>query len=273
MSTAMTKSELSEAMTTLWDLLTSGNSDAEAMDMMGLSSDTYVDLKRRLVDEKAAELKNKPAEHIYVEYIIWQTMGIVDLTKMMGEFKRLKQYNAMVGAVRVRAELYDKLIAKGQEFGVFKKTPERKEIVAGMAISEMGNKELKGAITGAIGELGKLMKRYGDTKIIDIEPGPTHHGPALITSGDGVEVVPVAPRAKDDPEASPESIADREMAGIKASTALPKRGVTTAPTPGASKRPFKNAKAKTSKQSTAARGARPRDNRPKMKVNPLDWGD
>jgi hypothetical protein len=263
-TTAMTKTEMAEAVATLWDLLLDGNSEKDSMELMGLDAPTFQVLKQKLLDEKAAELKNKPAEHVYVEYIIWQTQGILDLTKMMDQFRKTKQYNAMIGAVRVRAELYDKLIAKGQEFGVFKKTPERKEIVAGMVLSDMTSKDLQGAVLGAIGELQKMMKRYGDKDIIDLDPGPTHRGPALLTTGEGTEVAPVAPRGKDDaPAAEP-----------KPSEIIPKKSMLAAPSRAKAKMPpFKNAKAKTSRQSSAARGARPRDAVKKVRLTPASWGD
>lgn len=241
----MTKAELAETMETIWDLLLDGNTDKEIIELTGLEAEAYKALRQKMLEEKAAELQAKPAEHVYVEYIIWQTQGIVDLTKMLDKFRETKQYNAMVGAVRVRAELYDKLIAKGQEFGVFKKTPERKEIVGGLVLADLSSDKLRAMVTGALSELDKLMRRYGDTDFIDIEAGPVHHGPRLLEDGGAVIEVAEAPPAKDDPAPAP--------VGSKAIPAPP--SVITPPRPKGSK----NVRARTSKHSSKARGRRAHD--------------
>jgi hypothetical protein len=241
----MTKAEIAETMETIWDLLLEGNTDKEIIELTGLEADAYKQLRQRLVEEKAAELTAKPAEHVYVEYVIWQSQGIVDLTKMMDQFRKTKQYNAMVGAVRVRAELYDKLIAKGQEFGVFKKTPERREILGGFVLADLSSDKLRTMVTGALSDLDKLMKRYGEADIIDIGGGPTHYGPRLIeASGEAVEV-PEAPPAKDDPVPEPK--------GSKVFAAPPSIVAPPKPTGKSAKK----AKARTSRQSSKARGRRP----------------
>jgi hypothetical protein len=241
----MTKAEIAETMETIWDLLLEGNTDKEIIELTGLEAEAYKHLRQRLVEEKAAELTSKPAEHVYVEYLIWQSQGIVDLTKMMDQFRKTKQYNAMVGAVRVRAELYDKLIAKGQEFGVFKKTPERKEIVGGFVLADLTSDKLRTMVTHAVSDLDKLMKRYGDADIIEISSGPTHHGPRLIeASGEAVEV-PEAPMAKDDPLP--------EAKGTKVFTEAP----SIVAAPKAKGKSAKRVKARTSRQSSKARGRRP----------------
>ena len=110
---------------------------------MGLSADEFDELKVSMFDAKADEMRSRPDEHVYVEYLLNQSRNIRDLTDMIKEFKTSKQYGSMVGAVRARAEIYDKLIAKGQEFGLITKTPERKEIVAGVLVAELSNKNFR----------------------------------------------------------------------------------------------------------------------------------
>lgn len=244
------KAELAETMATIWDLLLDGNTDKDIIDLTGLEAEAYKVLRTRLLEEKAAELQSKPAEHVYVEYVIWQSQGIVDLTKMIGDFKKSKQYNAMVGAVRVRAELYDKLIARGQEFGVFKKTPERKEVVGGFILADLTSDKLRTMVTGALSDLDKLMRRYGDRDIIEMDGGPVHHGPRLLEDGGVVTEVAAAPPAKDDPVSVP-PVAP-EPAGSKAL----KEPLMLAPPVRAKS---KHARARTSKQSSKARGRRPHD--------------
>ncbi|MGW8177878.1 MAG: hypothetical protein ACWGQW_03675 [bacterium] len=191
----LTKVDIEEAKDTIWEALCRGESDREIMDLLGLETEVYKALKFQLLEDRALEAKTRPPEHVYIQYVIDQTRNISDLTDMIAEFKTTKQYNAMVGAIKARAELHDKLIAKGQEFGIFKKVPERREIVAGVMIQDMSRDDLKAAITGAIGRLDSMMRRYGDNDILDVLPEAIHHGPALPPHEIPEERV-MAPKAK-----------------------------------------------------------------------------
>jgi hypothetical protein len=111
--------------------------------------------------------------------MIDQMKNLKDLDGMIESFKTTKQYNAMVGAVRARSEILDKLIEKGQEFGLVHKMPDRKEIVAGILVADLTNKELKQMITAELSNLNGMMKRYGDKTIMDMDPGVLHRGEAL----------------------------------------------------------------------------------------------
>lgn len=172
----LTKDQVKEAIATIYGALCEGQADKDVIDDMGLSAEQYEQLKAAMFDAKADEVRAKPTEHVYIEYMINQINNINDLTTMIEQFKSSKQYNAMVGAVRARGEIYDKLIARGQEFGIIHKKPDRKEIVAGVLIGDLSNKELKKLITSELGKLNGLMKRYGDADIMAIEPGPLHLG-------------------------------------------------------------------------------------------------
>lgn len=163
----------------MYGLACQGKLDAEIMDEMGVDAPTYSALKAAMFDAKADEIRSKPTEHVYVQYTIDQAQNIKDLTMMLEDFKSTKQYNAMVGAVRARAEIYNKLIEMGQSFGLIRKEPDKKEIIAGMFIADMTNRQLKTAITGELTDLNVLMRRYGDRSILDMKPGSLHRGPRL----------------------------------------------------------------------------------------------
>lgn len=178
----LTKAQLQEAIVSIYSLLARGKTDKQIMRRMGLAADELDELKVSMFDAKADEMRARPDEHVYVEYLLNQSLNIRDLTRMINEFKTTKQYNAMVGAIRARAEIYDKLIAKGQEFGLIKKTPDRKEILAGVLVAELSNKELQKAVVGELSMLDSLTKRFGSGDILDLPaPESLHRGPALLT--------------------------------------------------------------------------------------------
>lgn len=175
----LSKEQLREAVMRIYGLLCEGDEEGDILDEMGISADEYEKLKAAMFEYKSEELRSKPIEHIYVQYIIDQTKNLKDLDKFIRESRASKQSSNLVGAVRARAEIYDRLITKGQEFGIIKKMPNRTEIVGGVVLAELTNKELKKQMTGALSELNFLLEKYGDKDIIDVTPGKIHQGKGL----------------------------------------------------------------------------------------------
>ncbi len=172
--------EIKEAIVTIYGMLTEGLDDKDVMDEMGLSDEDYKDLRLAMMDTKIEELKSRPNEYFYVEYLINQVGNVRDLTTAIGELFSNGKFSSVASAVKARADIYDRIVEKGQEFKIIKKTPERKEIVAGVVVSELSNKELKKMIVGELGELNSLREKYGDGNIIDLESkDDLHYGPSL----------------------------------------------------------------------------------------------
>jgi len=161
----------------LWDYLTDGKTDEEARKKLKISVEDFVDLKRKMMEREIARLSTQTTEEVYVKHSIAQIQNIRDLTDMIKEFKKSKQYNAMVGAVKARAELYDKLLKMGQDLGIIEKEAVKHEVVGGIVVSDLSSKELKKMITSELAGLNDMMKRYGSSNIIDIKPKPTHGPP------------------------------------------------------------------------------------------------
>lgn len=203
MTLKLTKAALKEAITTLYAHLCEGKSDTDVMAAMGLSAEDYEAIKVAMFDAKAEELKAKPHEHVYVDYVIKQSENLKDLSKMVGEFYVSKQYNAMVGAIRARSEIYDKLLKTGQEFGVIKTPKSDSDVVAGFLVANLSNKDLKDAIVNELKELNKMMKAVGDKSIVDMEPGSLHYGPTVEDDEASLDAVAPPPRAPTTAKALP----------------------------------------------------------------------
>lgn len=179
---AFTKSEIREAIISIYTRMGKGWSDKKIMKKMGLDAEDFAAIKSAMFDAKAEEIRSMPEEHMYVRYIIEQNINIKDLTEIIKGFDpEKKSHNAIVGAIRARSEILDKIIAKGQEFGLIKKTPTRKEIIAGVVVGELSDNQLKTGITDALKYLGGLVKTYGSKdKFLELsEPTNLYHGPKL----------------------------------------------------------------------------------------------
>lgn len=177
----LSKKQILEAAITIYEKLASGLSDNEVMEEMGLLPDEYNQLKTAMLDNKADEIREKPVEHTFVEYLINQSTNIRDLTNMIQDFYRTKSYGPMVGAVRARAEIFDKILTKGQEFGLIHKEPDKKQILAGVAVTELSNKQLRKMIKGELKILGKLQKQFGEKNLLELpEHESLYSGPRLM---------------------------------------------------------------------------------------------
>lgn len=188
----LTKEQLSEVITTIYARMSEGKLDDEIMGEVGLDIEHYKKLKAAMFDAKADEVRAKPTEHVYVQYMIDQAQNVKALTGMIDEFKNSKQYNAMVGAVKARSDIYNMLIEKGQAFGLIHREPDKKLSLSGHIVADMSNRQLKTMITGELEVLDKLMRRYGDKSILALAPGKLHHGPKLPNvTNDSATVTPV----------------------------------------------------------------------------------
>lgn len=177
----LTKEQLKEAIATLYNGLSEGMTDKEVFEEMGITAEDYKALKISMLEGKAEELRSKPHEHTYVEYLISQSANIRDLTSIIDKMDSKEQYASMVGAVRARADILDRLIEKGQAFGLIHKKAERKEIVAGVVVSELSDPQLKKLILGELSMLNDLRKQFGEKNFSKIEvPDELHTGPALV---------------------------------------------------------------------------------------------
>ncbi len=175
----LSKEEIAETIGQIYNLSCQGETDADIMDTMGLPAEDYRELKAAMFDAKADEFRAQPTEHRYVQYVIDQAQNVKDLTTMIESFKTTKQYNAMVGAVRCRSEIYKGLIEMGQSFGILRKEPDRKLIINGILVADLTNRQLKTTVTEELSALDGLMRRYGDKSIAEIDPGPIHRGKPL----------------------------------------------------------------------------------------------
>lgn len=176
------KDEIVELSNVVFLKLVEGKNDEEIADDMNVSINEIKKIKKHLYDEKSLEIRNKPVEHVYVEYMLSQMQNIEDLSRLIEDNRNVsaKGLSAVVGAIRTRADIYDRILAKGQECGLIKKVPNRTESVFGIFVEDLSNKELRNLIVKQVDGLGSLVNRFGEQNILEL-PAPEilHQGPKL----------------------------------------------------------------------------------------------
>jgi hypothetical protein len=165
------KKELVHSISKLFNALTSGYSDDDAAELFGLDLDEINKLKSRMIDFKVDEIRSKPIEHVYLEYVISQMENIHDLTNLIKIYRDdPKSSNAAVGAIRTRSEIVDKIFNKGQDCGLIEKAPNKTESLFGVLIADLTDKKLNEIMHQKINELNTL--RSGN-EVIDITELPS----------------------------------------------------------------------------------------------------
>lgn len=180
-----------ETSATIYQMMVEGKTEDEIMDELGMDVATFRDARRFMLELKTEDIRLKPREHVYVEYCIAQEKNLYDLNDLLEKSRsETKQYNAAVGAIRLRSDILNKMIEVGQEFGLIKKEPVRKEILAGLVVGELSNDDLKQAVRDQIVKLNKLVSDFGDGDIMSMKTGPLHYGPTVTVEGEEVETKP-----------------------------------------------------------------------------------
>jgi len=173
--------DLQDAALTLYDQMLEGASEAKVAEDYGWDAETLASVRRIMFEAQTSQLRGMSREDHFVEYRLNQGKNLKDLGDLIKNLDKSKQYNALVGALRLRADIHDRLVAKGQEFGIIKKEPERKELVGGLLVGDMGTDAVRGLLMEKLGSLEKLMANFGDNDIMALAPGKLHRGPKAKT--------------------------------------------------------------------------------------------
>ncbi|PNX52102.1 MAG: hypothetical protein BV456_00725 [Thermoplasmata archaeon M8B2D] len=186
-----------------FELLSEGKKIDEISDIMGLENDELLKLKKDLIEEKSSDIKNKPIEHVYFEYFLNQLDNINELTNLILKFDgNSRNYGGVVSAIRARSEIYDKILDRGQNLGVIKKTPSHVKNEHSVLIADLSSNELRKAIVEQYRKIAKLTSETVNDNIVNIPIGPLHYGdekalPEVINiEQDKVKVEYIKPKKK-----------------------------------------------------------------------------
>jgi len=177
---SLKRSEKLELASAIYEQMLNGSSDVDIIDNLGLDTQTYYVVKKFLLENKGGEELQTSSKERFASYVIKQEQNIKDLNDLITNLNSKTQYNALVGAIRLRSDILDRIISTGQTLGVIDKEPEKKVFVGGVAISDIGDKELKKGIIKAVSGLNKLMKKYGnEDSLTDLHANNLYYGKGI----------------------------------------------------------------------------------------------
>jgi hypothetical protein len=151
-----------------------GLTDEEVSKKLGLKFSDYESLKAKFIENEATIIREKSTEHTYVEFVLEQKRCINDLEELISSYDKEKNMSAHVGAVRAKSDIVDKIVKMGQDFGLIERKADSGRMIAGKALINLTNIELKQFVLGEIQAVNEMMLRFGDQDIAALDPGALH---------------------------------------------------------------------------------------------------
>jgi hypothetical protein len=181
-------------------LLVNGTSEEEILKTLGIDRAQLAKLQDTLFSEQSFEVASEKPERTFARYRIDQRRNIHALDQLVEELDGNTQYNAVVGAIRLRSDLQDRIIKMGQELGVIKKAAieTNHNHTLGLLIGQMTQGELRTQIKQLGEGTTALVEKYDDKPFLDTADGEMYYGPCL--KG---ETVKVSAKSTPDPEPRP----------------------------------------------------------------------
>lgn len=176
----LSRSQKIELALQIRELMADGETDVEIMDSLELKPQEFSVCKAFLLDMLGNEQEQMTSKQRFARYVIEQERNVKDLDDLVTNLNKKTQYNMLLGAVRLRADIADRVIATGQTLGVIEKEPEKKMIVGGISVSELPDKDLKKGVVKAVAGFAKLLEKYGEGQNLrELQPGQLHYGEAV----------------------------------------------------------------------------------------------
>lgn len=158
------------------DHVAAGQTDAWIIAKLGLGSDEYWDMKRRVFRSQVDAFQRRTTEEIYAEYVTQQAACIHDLSSVVeaARAKKPPDLKAQIATIKLRSDIYDRIIRTGQDFGIIERKAERREIAMGVVLADLSDEDLRARISGELTGLQDLMGKFGDKNLLELRPGRLH---------------------------------------------------------------------------------------------------
>ncbi len=157
-----------------------GFSDEEILSSLRIDQAQLKKLEETLLSEQAFEIATETPDRTYSKYRIEQRRNIRALDELIEELDSSSQYNAVIGAIRLRADLNDRIIKVGQELGSISKAATQHEHshtgTLAHLVSQMTSADLRTNIK-KLGEKTRVMvEAHGEESFLALSEGPIYYG-------------------------------------------------------------------------------------------------
>jgi len=163
---------------TVYEEKEKGEDDSDIMDLLGIDAEEYAAVLSLMFGSKADEERRRTPEEHYVRYCLEQKKVVKSIDDLVENLNEKTQYNAIVGALRLKSDIIDKMKTTSQEFGIVKKTADRKDVRVGVFSFEgMSTKEVRKHVANELGQLQGFVEKFGDGDIRLLPEASLYYGP------------------------------------------------------------------------------------------------
>jgi len=175
----LSRSSLLELSASIYGLIVQGLDDREIMIKLGISNEMLEMAKKKMYEIHTDRLRTRTNDEVYIDYVAAQKRNIRDLNFLIKNLDEKSQYNALVGAIRLRSEIQDKIIYQGQELGIIKKQATRHEVVGKHLVVNMTSDQLRNEIQNLSQMMANTVSKFGDGNFMSIPIDLTRRPEAL----------------------------------------------------------------------------------------------
>lgn len=142
------------------------DTEEETMQALDLTPINLSTLKKKLAEVDGEEIEGQAPIEIFLEYILRQKKIIQDLNTIHDKAieARPVQGQVAIGACKVKSDILDRIIDRGQSLGVYDKKPAELKLLGDIDLEGMDLGELKDQVHKEMEEIkllvGDKMKEY-----------------------------------------------------------------------------------------------------------------
>lgn len=150
-------------------LLGQGKKDEEIADELGIEHRHYIMHKKAIMKEEKLSAQ-KPAIETFIEYQFKQIKNIEQLEEVRERAEQDGKHQNEITALRAKSDILDRIIARGQELGVYHKQGNKISVTGIMSIIHMDPLELAAQLDTSMAKLQALSNDLGRPFTLDSKP-------------------------------------------------------------------------------------------------------
>lgn len=145
----------------------------------GLTVDDVLAIRSAILDDHRAAYCSRPDDEVYVEFLSRSRANVAQLDEVIPELREHNQGVAVVGAIKAKQAILERVLEIGQSMGFVKRVPRRHEIA--VLTANLSSHELREAALAEVQRIQALVA--SDQDLLDVtEPAAALPAPILLPS-------------------------------------------------------------------------------------------
>lgn len=175
-------SELSYHVRKMLALLELGKTFEDCRKILKLNQEEFAGVQKECCKLQAKKWKAKSKEEIYSEYVVEQKKCLAALNKLIERMPNdgsAKGDASLLNAIKVKSDIEDKIIEKGQELGILEKFGKKSDAVRQetrdeMRTSKMRDEDLRDSVTNEEVVLERIMQTFQNQSLSEVDSPPIY---------------------------------------------------------------------------------------------------